>query len=60
MVFNQDNAISSSDEMFDIRLVEWCETQVSLEDYGIYECDDEVLKSLNENEVNKLYIIIIH
>ena len=34
-----------------MKLVEWCETQISNEDYGVFEIDEEVLTNLNESEV---------
>ena len=37
--------------MFGMKLVEWCESQVSNEDYGTFEVDEEVLLNLSESEV---------
>ena len=34
-----------------MKLIEWCESQVSNEDYGIFEVDENVLGNLNESEV---------
>jgi len=50
MIINHDD--NNSDDIFGMKIVEWCESKVGNEDYGIFEVDEETLKSLNENEVN--------
>lgn len=40
-----------------MKLVEWCESQVSNEDYGLFEVDEEILMNLNESEVKESIII---
>ena len=44
-----------------MKLVEWCENQISNEDYGVFEVDEQILMNLNESEVIKcrlkVYII---
>jgi intraflagellar transport protein 122 len=52
MLINQDD--SPHEDLFGIRLVEWCENKLSNEEYRIYEVDENVLKSLNESEVKCL------
>lgn len=49
MTFNNDDNI---EDIFGVRLIEWCENKSSNDDYGIFEVDEIVLKSLNEREVN--------
>lgn len=36
-----------------MKLVEWCENQISNEDYGVFEVDEQILMNLNESEVIK-------
>lgn len=47
IVNNQNN----EQDLFEIRLVEWCESQVSNEKYGVFEVEEDVLLNMNENEV---------
>jgi intraflagellar transport protein 122 len=48
LVIQQDD---NNDDLFGMRLVEWCESKVSNEDYGIFQVDESILRSLNETEV---------
>ena len=48
MVVNNQN---NDQDLFEMRLVEWCETQVSNEKYGLFEVDEDVLVNLNDSEV---------
>ena len=52
VVFNRNNRGQSGEEdSFGHKLVEWCEQQVSNEDFGVFECDEVVLKGMNPLEV---------
>lgn len=47
----QDN----SEDIFGLKLMEWAENRSNMEDYGIFEVDENVLKSLSEREVIKSF-----
>lgn len=49
MTFN--NVEDGIQEIFEVRLIEWCENRSSNEDYGVFEADETILKSLSEREV---------
>lgn len=49
MVFNQEDA--TNEDLFGMKLVEWCEHLVSNEDYGCFELEENILRSLNERDV---------
>ncbi len=40
------------DDLFTMRLLEYCEKKVSQDDYGIFTVDESLLRSMNENDVN--------
>ncbi len=39
------------EDLFNLKLVEWCEYQSSNADYGTFTLDEKILKNLNESEV---------
>jgi len=49
MTFNHEE--ETIQDNFEMRLVEWCENKAGNEDYGIFEVDEVILKSLSEREV---------
>lgn len=56
MTFNNEE--DGVQQIFEVRLIEWCENRSSNDDYGIFETDETILRSLSEREVYKdLYII---
>ena len=57
MTFNNDDG---ADDMFGMRIIEWCENKSSNEDYGLFEADETLLKSLNERDLkNYIYIFFL-
>jgi len=51
LIIHNTQSNSSNDDLFGMKLVEWCESQVSNEEYGTFEVDEEILMNLNESEV---------
>ena len=49
MTFNNEE--EGIQDIFEVRLIEWCENRSSNEDYGVFEADEIILKSLSEREV---------
>ena len=49
MTFNNEE--DGIQDIFEVRLIEWCQNRSSNEDYGIFEADEIILKSLSEREV---------
>ncbi len=49
MTFNHEE--ESIQDLFENKLVEWCENKSSNDDYGVFETDEILLKELNEREV---------
>jgi len=47
MVINQEQ----SEDVFDLKLNEWCESQIGNDEYGVFPLDESVIKKLKENEV---------
>jgi len=41
----------SNEDLFNLKLIEWCDSQIGNDDYGVFPLDESVLKKLNENEV---------
>ncbi len=42
---------SNVEDLFNLKLVEWCEYQSSNVDYGIFTVDENILKNSNESEI---------
>lgn len=53
MKFGDDDNENTNEDVFGMRLVEWCENKVSNEEYFVFEVDEKVLRSLKESEVTK-------
>jgi hypothetical protein len=53
---NEENEIQ---DIFEVRLIEWCENRSSHEDYGVFESDEVINRSLSERDVNLILICFI-
>ena len=49
MVIGEDATLD--DEMFGKQLVDWCERQSKLDNYGTFEVGEEVLEEMDEKDV---------
>lgn len=56
MTFNNDEG---ADDIFGMRIIEWCENKSSNEDYGLFEADETLLKSLSERDVKIIFFIFL-
>jgi len=55
MTFKDD--ADNSEDIFSLKLIEWNENRSNMDDYGIFEIDENVMKSLSEREV-KFFIFL--
>jgi intraflagellar transport protein 122 len=42
---------TSVEDLFNLKLVEWCEYQSSNSDYGVFTVDEKILRNSNESEI---------